>query len=438
MPLTKVTYSMIDGAPANVLDFGAKGDGVTDDTIAIQAALNAAEAVYFPSGTYKITTTLTISSVNRQYIYGDGKTSILAYSATSNGIPLFRVGFNRDNILIERLEFVNTNAQSKNDISAFVVDGTTNTVRWFHCGFLDFDRYGVSLNNAMYYVFEYCTFVNISGKLTDSWAASAILATGFYNAFTVRNCRFAAVDKAITLGGTGNQGASVRIEDNTFESETTNAYVGIGSYLTFTQVRGLKISGNYIEAIKPQIGYAAIELDNCHAVNITANVFSGNIGTSYYTDTFLYFVNGCTAITCENNWFNEMITYVARNYLSTEPIKFHRNYYEKLATPITSYDAIMAYFQTPSYIELDVSYSFAWDPGNLTTGTGETSPAQTVVGVVLGDMLTVSASSSLQGILAQGFVVSNNTAQIRLQNGTGSTINLSNDLWRIKVSKQIP
>ena len=44
MSLTKATYSMIDGAPANVLDFGAVGDGVTNDTAAIQAAIDAVAA----------------------------------------------------------------------------------------------------------------------------------------------------------------------------------------------------------------------------------------------------------------------------------------------------------------------------------------------------------------------------------------------------------
>jgi parallel beta-helix repeat protein len=54
MALTKVTYSMIAGEVANALDFGAVGDGTTDDTVAIQAAVNSGKPVYFPSGTYLI------------------------------------------------------------------------------------------------------------------------------------------------------------------------------------------------------------------------------------------------------------------------------------------------------------------------------------------------------------------------------------------------
>lgn len=38
----------------SVKDFGAVGDGVADDTTAIQAATNTGNAVYFPAGTYKV------------------------------------------------------------------------------------------------------------------------------------------------------------------------------------------------------------------------------------------------------------------------------------------------------------------------------------------------------------------------------------------------
>lgn len=40
MALTKVTYAMIKGAPVNAYDFGAVGDGITDDSDAIQTAID--------------------------------------------------------------------------------------------------------------------------------------------------------------------------------------------------------------------------------------------------------------------------------------------------------------------------------------------------------------------------------------------------------------
>lgn len=54
MALTKATFAMIQGSPANVLDYGAIADGVTDSTAAFAAALAASKSIYVPLGKYVI------------------------------------------------------------------------------------------------------------------------------------------------------------------------------------------------------------------------------------------------------------------------------------------------------------------------------------------------------------------------------------------------
>lgn len=62
MSLTKVTYAMIEGSPISVLDYGAVGDGIADDTVAVQNAVNAAylsgESLLFSDGTYLTTASI--------------------------------------------------------------------------------------------------------------------------------------------------------------------------------------------------------------------------------------------------------------------------------------------------------------------------------------------------------------------------------------------
>lgn len=59
----------------SIKDFGAKGDGLTDDTLAIQQALTAYDSVYIPEGVYLISAPITIKA--KQTFYGAGQTSVL-------------------------------------------------------------------------------------------------------------------------------------------------------------------------------------------------------------------------------------------------------------------------------------------------------------------------------------------------------------------------
>jgi hypothetical protein len=78
----------IAGAPVNVRSFGATGDGVTDDSAGIQAALDSLRdggALYFPKGRYAFGRTLVIPSQVR--IYGDNKRStLLLYTGSDRAL----------------------------------------------------------------------------------------------------------------------------------------------------------------------------------------------------------------------------------------------------------------------------------------------------------------------------------------------------------------
>jgi hypothetical protein len=89
MSLTKVSYSMIQGGPVSIMDFGATGDGTTDDTAAIQAAVDYVcarniSSLFFPFGQgqrYKLTATVTVTRPSVSFIGDSG----LSWSPNTSG-----------------------------------------------------------------------------------------------------------------------------------------------------------------------------------------------------------------------------------------------------------------------------------------------------------------------------------------------------------------
>lgn len=162
MSLTKVSYSMITGAPVNILDFGADPTGINDSAPAIQAAIDFANdanqtgtapfgfartTVVFPAGVYLCKSTLTfVPFVN--YVgtrattydntappdYSDTRGSMLVASVdiynnapTSAGVLVYVY---TGDITIENIGFVGTAGLTSNS-SIGIQWGSTGTSRPF-------------------------------------------------------------------------------------------------------------------------------------------------------------------------------------------------------------------------------------------------------------------------------------------------------------------
>jgi polygalacturonase len=98
----------------SVKDFGAVGNGVADDTVAIQAALNSgAGTVYFPEGTYPVSTALTVPSNITLTGDGVGNTKLTVVGTGTNNIFY---ALNRQNIKISDIWFYgNSQASASGD-----------------------------------------------------------------------------------------------------------------------------------------------------------------------------------------------------------------------------------------------------------------------------------------------------------------------------------
>lgn len=117
MALTKVSYSMITGAPANPLDFGAVGNGIADDTAAVQAVLNTDRPIDWGNGTYRITSTVSRTATKDVFWQGDGATILYDGAHAERAILLQGGGIDYvfNNITIDGGKLCNKCIEINND-----------------------------------------------------------------------------------------------------------------------------------------------------------------------------------------------------------------------------------------------------------------------------------------------------------------------------------
>lgn len=249
----------------NVQDFGAKGDGQTDDTASLQAAfdrLDEGVVIYLPPGTYVVTRELRIQKTRIKGsekrllgtgIYGHGRNTILRWDGPEDGTLLRELGMihnrvtgivfegnNRaangyvhDNnhlfethIYNEYLEFRNFRAygvlsenNQKDGLSTAEIAYVRSIFR--NCGkgisFTSFNDYD--------YTFDGCLFV----------ANAQIAVECLHGNFYIRNCRFEG--NGVDVVANPEHGSSIR----------RSVSVGSGTFLRYTNsVSPITVEGCFV------------------------------------------------------------------------------------------------------------------------------------------------------------------------------------------------
>lgn len=289
MGLTKATFSMIAGAVANVLDFGATGDGVTDDTAAVQAALDSgAGSVYLPEGTY-LCDKLNFLASNPAglTVYGDGRTRtiIKSTSASDQSINVYAAsGANTDNIYIHDLQIDGNNTATTAYIYRCTNVKLENVYVHNHVGKnLHIERaYQVHVSHCMLMV-----------SAANSADCALYLAT---NGVTVNGeCYLQTENSAPCIIVNENEFGDcfgVVIEDNVFEAATYGV-----QFTTAIDTAGININNNYFELTLPSSAIA-VSFDEGRHLNVS---ICGNYITEVAESVKLNAVNSRSFFKIENN-----------------------------------------------------------------------------------------------------------------------------------------
>jgi polygalacturonase len=237
-PITRTFQQKLDDI-VNVRDFGAVGDGITDDTVAINRAIQqiynpvyndtsnkVRRTLNFPAGSYLVSSTILIPPYAS--LRGDGRENTLLVSANVTA-PVLQSTDSQYNgtgttksrdILIENLGIQQTGNASLITSSALVLDGT-RAARLVNLSFRSNTTVGATTNNLVY--------------ITDNVQSS--------RSVTFEQCSFTYAGSGVNVVSTGSGVSSVRI-DNCYFNNLSNV-----AYYTSDSVSGISTLNNYYGSV---------------------------------------------------------------------------------------------------------------------------------------------------------------------------------------------
>lgn len=341
MSLTKATYSMINGAPANVLDYGADPTGVADSSAAFAAAVATGKTVFAPAGTYKAQVNLQ----SGQMLVGEGSRNVTTLIPISNS--QYVVGINATSVAKQRCVIANLSITNPNSATGNVgirFQGTdVNSINDYHLlenVYIDSIETGIVVRGRQIW----STYVNV--EVTNATTGLDVITDGTTPAFNQNvflNCRFAectgrgvsVVGQNTTLGfytcdfevcNSSNVAgeAAVYIEDSEQASfigcywENNGAGVAVDTGNPANNSIGIKFAGTYCYNAKIEQAYfvtsgllvwIAASVRGGILANSRLNPLGGATGWTLYVSSTLSAINAPQFCYDSSNFTNGKISF---------------------------------------------------------------------------------------------------------------------------------
>ena len=266
----------------NVKDFGATGNGTTDDTSAIQAAINSGSLIFFPSGTYLVST---INVGSNKKLQGSGNSSIISFSnASSVGINISNANF----VDLSDLAFQDGSSRTEDSVLVY----NSSNVTFFKCNWLQQGNQYISLhikscNNVLIQdctafssgIVGYAILIDGSSYASNNITLDNFNSYGYYNGVQTRwvNNLRVANSYFTNAGATGFSisPSSSRVIYGLTITENTNSVVFVNTNFVNNIGSGLEIVNN----------------GNVKNVSISNTSSISNNGSSSYNSSGFYVSN---------------------------------------------------------------------------------------------------------------------------------------------------
>jgi parallel beta-helix repeat protein len=461
----------LDARTVNVRAFGARGDGVNDDTAAIQktvdfAKLSGAE-ILFDRGTFILANLVTIDPANQLSLRGAGKgLTVLKGSISTGGAATIFLFSNGSNFSIRGITFDNNNnTVGSSPVQTYVCNDFT----FADCAFINTKRFGLAIQSCQRFWLRdnyfNCTELNqtihtASIKLLDDvlgpptgpawitgneingaqaggrgidifWAYNRITNFGYGSGIISGHDgagngthRWTIVGKRITGGRCGTDG-------------TQNWPKGMEIYAKNSTIIGNTCYGNSGGGIwfggKSSVVANNLCYDNgCNlhsAAGITASYVSPNVDPSNSIITG----NTCRQIAGINQNYGFLDTGALS---AATALHFSNNDFS--GNQVSDFFKDFGSASTYTWVTDTLQGSTQWTPGSIAPGTS-VSKSITINGATIGNSATAGFDQMTNnGLIITAKVYATNSALATIYNPTGGSLSLPLGNLYIIVQKRAP